>query len=567
MSGHARLRSSALSGYGFALLAFALAFACVAVLGHVLQAAPPVSLFLCAIIVVAWFAGLGPALLVCALSVLAFGYFYLLPLNSLTLASRDLPRIVLFGIASLVIAAVSAAQRKTAASLGRARDALQDAVSELETVNAELRRENAEREAAEVALRRSEAYLDHAQQLSRTGSFARNIATGDLVWSKEIYRMLGIDPSVEPSLDLVMARAGRDATSCASPVSRFSISELGRPVQGAQRLDVEHRWVMPDGSIKQLHIRARRVSYGAGEEEMVGAVMDVTEARQAQEALAEAQAQLAHANRVATLGALAASIAHDVNQPLAAIVANCEANLRWLDRPAPQLEMIREGLEQTIADAERASSVVNRIRALARKDSSEHRLTDLNAVVDDVVRLVQREIAAHQVALRLELAPGLPAVLGDRVQLQQLIINLVINGIQAMAGIDGRPRRLTIRSERDESGEVRLSVEDSGNGIDPANANRLFDAFYTTKSGGMGLGLSICRSIVEAHAPHLRREPRRRRRAFLLHAARSRAAGRCRRRTGGAHGALGTRWVAGPSLRCRPNSLLSSPRKRGPIVP
>jgi C4-dicarboxylate-specific signal transduction histidine kinase len=256
---------------------------------------------------------------------------------------------------------------------------------------------------------------------------------------------------------------------------------------------------MPDGSIKQLHIRARRVSYGAGEEEMVGAVMDVTEARQAQEALAEAQAQLAHANRVATLGALAASIAHDVNQPLAAIVANCEANLRWLDRPAPQLDMVREGLEQTIADAERASSVVNRIRALARKDSSEHRLTDLNAVVDEVVRLVQREVAAHQVALRLELAPGLPAVLGDRVQLQQLIINLVINGIQAMAGLEGRPRRLSIRSERDQSGDVRLSVEDSGHGIDPANANRLFDAFYTTKSGGMGLGLSICRSIVEAH--------------------------------------------------------------------
>jgi PAS domain S-box-containing protein len=492
MSGHARLRSSALSGYGFALLLFALAFACVAVLGHVLQAAPPVSLFLCAIIVAAWFAGLGPALLVCALSVLAFGYFYLLPLNSLTLASRDLPRIVLFGIASLVIAAVSAAQRKTAASLGRARDALQDAVSELETVNAELRRENAEREAAEVALRRSEAYLDHAQQLSRTGSFARDIATGDLVWSKEIYRMLGIDPSVHPSLDLVMQRVPAEDRDVVR-------KELGRPVQGAQRLDVEHRWVMPDGSIKQLHIRARRVSYGAGEEEMVGAVMDVTEARQAQEALAEAQAQLAHANRVATLGALAASIAHDVNQPLAAIVANCEANLRWLDRPAPQLDMVREGLEQTIADAERASSVVNRIRALARKDSSEHRLTDLNAVVDDVVRLVQREIAAHQVALRLELAPGLPAVLGDRVQLQQLIINLVINGIQAMAGLDGRPRRLTIRSERNESGEVRLSVEDSGTGIDPANANRLFDAFYTTKSGGMGLGLSICRSIVEAH--------------------------------------------------------------------
>jgi C4-dicarboxylate-specific signal transduction histidine kinase len=216
----------------------------------------------------------------------------------------------------------------------------------------------------------------------------------------------------------------------------FVRRELGRPARGARSLDVEHRWLMPDGSIKQLHIRSCHVRYGAGEEEMVGAVMDVTQARQAQEALADAQAQLAHANRVATLGALAASIAHDVNQPLAAIVANGEANLRWLDRPAPPLDTVREGLERMITDAERASSVVNRIHALARKDPSERRLLDVNAVINDVVKLVHREIAGHQVSLRL--APALPAVRGDRVQLQQLIINLVTNGIQAMAGIAGR---------------------------------------------------------------------------------------------------------------------------------
>jgi signal transduction histidine kinase len=511
-----------MAGYAVAFLVFALAFACVSLSGYLLQAAPPVSLFLCAIIFVAWFAGLGPALLVCVLSVLAFGYFYLLPLDSLTLASRDLPRIVLFGIASLFIAAVSAAQRRTSASLRSARDQLQDAVSGLEAANAQLTRENAERRAAEAALRRSEGYLDQAQQLSRTGSFARDIATGDLVWSRETYRILGIDPAVKPNLDLVMRHVPPEEWEHVR-------SELGRPVAGALSLDLEHRWLMPDGGVKQLHIRARRVRYGAGEEEMVGAVMDVTEARQAQEALSEAQAQLAHANRVATLGALAASIAHEVNQPLAAIVANGDANLRWLDRPVPQLDTVREGLERMIADAERASSVVNRVRALARKDPSEHRLVDLNAVVNDVVKLVAREIASQAVSLRLALAPALPPVRGDRVQLQQLIINLVINGIQAMVGmkhdpekarpgldpgcaavfgkdhaqeepgIDGRPRRLTIRSERDEAGEVRLCVEDSGKGIDPANANRLFDAFYTTKSGGMGLGLSICRSIVEAH--------------------------------------------------------------------
>src|SRR5262245_20792728 len=414
---------SAVSGYAVAVLVFAAAFAAVALLGHVLDAAPPVSLFLCAIIFVAWFAGLGPALLVCALSVLAFGWFYLLPLNSLTLASRDLPRIVLFGIASLFIAAVSAAQRKTAASLARARDQLQDAVTGLEAVNAQLTRENAERRAAELALRRSEAYLDHAQQLSRTGSFARDIATGDIVWSKEVYCILGIDPSVKPNLDLVMrhvppedwehVRRQHDPEKWGPVFGERSCSsenQLGRPVEGACSLDVEHRWLMPDGSVKQLHIRARRVRYGAGQgeqqgeqaqqEEMVGALMDVTEARHAQEALAEAQAQLAHANRVATLGALAASIAHEVNQPLAAIVANGDANLRWLDREVPPLDTVREGLERMIADAQRASSVVNRVRALARKDSSEHRPVDLNAVVNDVVRLVAREIASPAVSLR-----------------------------------------------------------------------------------------------------------------------------------------------------------------------
>jgi PAS domain S-box-containing protein len=490
--GEWRPRLSALAGYALALLVFVVAFAAVSFIGDLLAAAPPVSLFLCAIIFVAWFAGLGPALLASALSSLAFGYFYLWPINSLTLASRDLPRIVLFAIAALFIASVSAAQRRTEASLRRARDQLQNAVSDLEALNVELRRENAERETAEAALRKSEAYLDHAQRLSRTGSFGRNVGATDLLWSKETYRMLGVDPAVRPTRDLVMARI--------PPEDRERVrASLDRPVEGEGDLEVEHGWCMPDGSVKLLHIRAQRVRYDAGEEELVGAVMDVTEARQQQEALADAQAQLAHANRVATLGALAASIAHEVNQPLAAIVANGDANLRWLGRPVPDLVAVRDGLERMIADAERASGVVNRVRALARNKQSERHPVDVNAVISDVVKLVGREIASHQVALRLELAANLPAVLGDRVELQQLIINLVINGIQAMAAVADRPHRLAIRSRRDDGGDVQVTVEDSGHGIDPANANRLFDAFYSTKAGGMGLGLSICRSIVEAH--------------------------------------------------------------------
>jgi signal transduction histidine kinase len=490
--GRMRPRSSAILNYMFAVLVIAAAFACVSLLGQLLEAAPPVSLFLCAIIFVAWFAGLGPAVLASALSVLAFGYFYLLPINSLTLASRDLPRIVLFGIASLFIASVSAAQRKTAASLLRARDQLQDAVHDLETLNEELLRENVERKAAEQMTRKSEAYLDEAQQLSRTGTVAWNIATGDIVWSKEAYRILGIDQTVEPTVALIMRHI--------PPEDRELVqAELDRARRGAEDLDYEHRWLTPGGNAKQLHVRAHRVRYASGEDEIIGALMDVTEAREAQAALAAAQQHLAHANRVATLGELAASIAHEVNQPLAAIVTNGDATLRWLHRTAPDIDEVRRGVEEMIGDARRASDVVNRIRTLSKKNQPAPVLVDINEVISEVIKVVDREIASHQVSLRVELAPALPLVLGDRVQLQQVIINLAVNGIQAMADVENRARNLLIRSNLHQSDQVVVAVQDSGRGFDPENASTLFDAFYTTKPSGMGIGLSICRTIIESH--------------------------------------------------------------------
>src|SRR5262245_15625639 len=234
-----RTRSRAILNYGFAVLTVAAAFACVAVLAHVLKAAPPVSLFLCAIIFVAWFAGLGPAMLATALSVLAFGYFFLLPL---TLASGDLPRIVLFGIVSLFIASVSSAQRETTASLRKTRDQLQAAVQDL---------------------RKSEAYLEQAQQISQTGSFAWNIASGDLIWSKEAYQILEIDPTVKPTIGLVMQHVPLEDYE-------FVRSELDRGSQGAKNLEYEHVWLTPDGRRKQLDVRADRVKYGAGRDQIVG---------------------------------------------------------------------------------------------------------------------------------------------------------------------------------------------------------------------------------------------------------------------------------------------------------
>jgi PAS domain S-box-containing protein len=223
----------------------------------------------------------------------------------------------------------------------------------------------------------------------------------------------------------------------------------------------------------------------------------------AEQALREAQAELAHVTRVTTLGELTASIAHEVNQPLAAVVANAEACLRWLDRDIPDLAAARRSAEWVINDGIRASDVVRRVRALAHKADIEKAPLDVNDIVGEVITLVQRELASHRVSLRTELAPALPKILGDRVQLQQVIINLVMNGIEAMQPVTDRPRELVIRSRQDEMQRVLLSVTDCGVGISAENANRLFNAFFTTKSSGLGMGLSICRSIVEAHGGRL----------------------------------------------------------------
>jgi PAS domain S-box-containing protein len=266
----------------------------------------------------------------------------------------------------------------------------------------------------------------------------------------------------------------------------------------------EKEYFRKDGS--RVPILIGGAIFESKRDEGVAFIVDMTERKQAEEKLRtseqrllDAQMELARVTRVTTLGELTASIAHEVNQPLAAVVANAEACLRWLDRGPPDLDAVRRSVEWVIDDGNRAGEVIRRIRALANKTGIEKIPLDVNDVARETVALVQRELISHEVSLRMELAPALPMILADRVQLQQVIINLVMNGIEAMQSVTDRPRELVIRSLQDKTQEVLVSVTDCGVGIAAENADRLFNAFFTTKPGGMGMGLSICRSIMEAH--------------------------------------------------------------------
>jgi signal transduction histidine kinase len=225
----------------------------------------------------------------------------------------------------------------------------------------------------------------------------------------------------------------------------------------------------------------------------------ILQRQRTEEKFRNAQADLAHATRASTLSELTASIAHEVNQPLAAVVTNAETCLRWLDRETPDLDEARRAAENIIEDGNRAAEVIRRVRALSKNAEPQTAPLDLNDVVNEVIPLVRRALLNDQVSLRMELAPALPVVLADRVLLQQVIINLVINGIEAMRPVTDRPRELVIRSQQGEAHQILVMVKDCGVGIPAENANQLFKAFFTTKSGGMGMGLSICRSIIEAH--------------------------------------------------------------------
>jgi PAS domain S-box-containing protein len=350
-------------------------------------------------------------------------------------------------------------------------------------------------ELQEAKLQRSEAYLAEAQRLSHTGSFGWRSSTGEILWSDETFRIFQYDRTTIPTVELILQRVHPEDMALVKQI-------IERASPEGKDFDYECRLAMPDGSVKYVHVVARALSDESGGIEFVGAVTDITERKQAEEALRQAQADLAHVTRVMTMGELAASIAHEVNQPLAGIVINGNACLRWLAGESPNLAEAREAAQRIIRDGTRASDIISRIRALARKTGTLTERVDLNEAIREVLALGQGEARKHDVGLRTRLPSDLPPVRGDRVLIQQVVLNLVMNGIEAMSDAQDHPRELVIQAQS-EAQQVRVTVQDSGTGLDPQTQERIFEALYTTKPGGLGMGLSISRTIVENHGGRL----------------------------------------------------------------
>jgi len=358
----------AIWGYGIAVLSVSSALIISRLPSIHLQDAP-VSLFLCAVLLSAWFGGIAPGLLATALSALAFNYYFLPPIHSLGSKPDEIPRLVIFTVSALFVGALSAAERSAIESLRRARDDLRKTVQELQSTNEALQAESLERKHAEEARR-------------------------------------------------------------------------------------------------------------------------------------EAQAELARVSRVTTMGELTASLAHEVNQPIAAAVTNANTCLRWLTRDHPDVEEARAAASRIVKDATRAADIISRVRLLFKKSAPQQEPVDVNEAIREMIVLLRSEATRYNITVRMELTADLPRIIGDRVQLRQILMNLIVNSIDAMKEVDGL-RELAVKSQRTEKEEVLVSVSDTGVGLPPQKSDQIFNAFFTTKPHGTGMGLRISRSIVESHGGRL----------------------------------------------------------------
>lgn len=349
---------------------------------------------------------------------------------------------------------------------------------------------------AQEELRRSEAFLAEAQRLTHIGSYSWRVATNEIKWSEQLYRIYEFEAGIPLALELIRSRVHPED---------FTLYEkmVEQAQNDANDFEWQYRLVMPDHSIKYLHAVAHATRDQNGQLEYIAAVQDVTARRLAEEARDKARSELAHVARVITLGTMTASIAHELNQPLSGIVTNASTCQRMLGAEPPNIKGALETARRTIRDANRASEVITRLRALFSRKETATESVDLSEATREVIALSLSGLRRNGIVVQADLADNLPPVTGDRIQLQQVILNLFHNATDAMSSIDDRPRELLIRTEIDPGNQIRLSVKDSGAGFPLEDADKMFSAFHTTKTDGMGIGLSISRSIIEAHRGHL----------------------------------------------------------------
>ena len=357
-----------------------------------------------------------------------------------------------------------------------------------------------ERRRAEEALRRSEAYLTEAQRLTHTGSFASDGDTlGIHYWSEEDFRIWGFDPQLgTPTREMVLQRVHSEDRDKIIKVVRKAYRER-------TDYDAEFRIVLPDGTVKHIHAIGHPVVSAGGEiVEIVGTHLDVTGRKRAEEErekLRRLEDELAHINRVSMMGELAASLSHELKQPIAATILNADICLRWLKRDQPDLDEVRDAAMSIAEDGRRAGDIIDRLRSLYKKDAlAERNLVDVNEVAREMLVLMRSEANRYSIPMRIHLATELPRVLADRIQLQQVFLNLMLNGIEAMKDTGGE---LTITSQRGRDGHLLISVSDTGVGLPPGKADQIFSAFFTTKPHGSGMGLAISLSIIESHGGRL----------------------------------------------------------------
>ena len=419
-----------------------------------------------AVVLSAWLGGRGPGLVASLISVLGAWYLFVPPVNSFKMAPEHVLPFSIFIALCLLLTEFGGSRRR------------------------------AERARAESE-RRFRLMAETVPQV---------------LWIESITprRMLYLSPRYEQIWGRAAAGLGHDPEfwkESVHPEDRDGVSAAWNrwlAGEGNGGLDVEFRIVRPGGEIRFVHSRGTLIRDEQGRPYRAsGIAEDVTEEKRAQEALAKAQADLAHASRLTTLGELTTSIAHEVSQPLAAMIARADACARWLAADPPDLAEVRAALDNIAADGKRSRDVIARIRAFTRRQMPRTEKLNLNDKILRVLALTERELRSHGIVVRTQLDKTLPRVAGDRVQLQQVLLNLIMNAVEAMSGVNDRPRELTIVSTRDTANAVTVEVRDSGPGLDAESAERLFEAFYTTKSEGLGIGLSISRSIIEAHAGEL----------------------------------------------------------------